>query len=129
MGQTIVAIVAAVIAAGSLGVAILQYLLAKQKAKTDSQRLAELAERLRTAVTAARAGVEATDLIVQRTKQSDTTMAEIRNIARVTRGSLTLLRDQLQVEERNAGQDARRLFTSEAAPKDGDGDSPQLAAG
>jgi hypothetical protein len=124
-----VAIVSAVIAAGSLSVAALQYLVVRRKSISDSERLAGLAERLRTAVTSARAATQAADLIVQRTKQPDTTMVEVRNLARLARGTLALLRDQLEAEERQvvAQQDHRSLFTS--APGDDDRGTPELAAG
>jgi len=122
VGEFVVAVVSVVIAAGSLSIAMLQYLLARQKSANEKERLTNLAERLRTAETAANAGVEAANLIVQRTKEPDATLAEVQNLARLTRGTLALLRDQLAAEERQivSQQDVRQHYSSAAAAPDSD---------
>lgn len=133
MVQLVVATVSAVIAAGSFSIAIAQYVLAKQKSATDRERLAAISERLRTAVATAESAVEVSDLIVQRTKEEDTTLAEVRNIARAARGMLAVHRnslyEQLKSTERQAASinDNRRLFSS-AATRGGDDGDPRLGA-
>jgi uncharacterized protein HemX len=97
-GSEITAIVSAVIAALGLSLAAIQYLEARRRTQTERERLAAQEERLKTAVTAATLGVESADLIVQRAKEDDATLAEIQNIARVLRGSLSVLEQQLHDE-------------------------------
>jgi hypothetical protein len=115
VGQVAIAIVSAIIAAGSLAIAVLQYLLARQKAVNENERLANQVVRLRTARTAARAAVESTNLIVQRAKGADVTVVELQNLARLARGTLGLLADQLQAEVLQVErQDSSALFRSQS---------------
>lgn len=130
MGELAVAVVAATIAAGSLVVAGLQYLLARRKAATESDRLASQAERLRTAYTAAQAAVQSMNLIVQRAKDKDATIVELQNLARLARGTLTLLADHLDTETRQVERQERSHFlrTYPAPRKDLDG-APDVVTG
>jgi hypothetical protein len=96
----VIAVVSAVIAALTLGVAALQYLDAKRRRKTEAERLAAQHERLRTAVSAAVVAANSADLIVQRAKADDVSIAELQNIARVLRGTLSTLASQLDHEQK-----------------------------
>ncbi len=96
----IIAVVSAVIAAVGVAVAVIQYTEGKRRVRSERERLAAQEERLRTAVTAATLGMESADLIVQRAKEDDATLPELQNIARVLRGALAVLAEQLNDEGR-----------------------------
>jgi type III secretion system FlhB-like substrate exporter len=84
--------------------AIWQYAQTRRKEMTERERVALQRERLRMAIIAAVSGAETADLIVQRSKDSTVTVAELQNIARVLRGNLGLLARQLEQEERLLGE-------------------------
>lgn len=123
--SNVIAAVSAAIAALGLGLAGLQFFGARQHARGERERLAQQQERLRTAVSTALLGTESADLIVQRAKDKDVTVAELQSIARVLRGSLTILARQLDDERRNvADASESRAFRSVAQA----GDSAAVAA-
>jgi uncharacterized protein HemX len=96
----IIAIATAVIAALSLGVAALQFLDGRRRKRTEAEQLAAQEERLRTALTAATIAANSADSIVQRAKEKDVTIAELQNMGRLLRGTLTVLANQLNDEQR-----------------------------
>lgn len=94
----LIATISAVIAALSLAVATFQFLETRRRGRDERDRLAAQEERLRVAVGVASAGAESADLIVQRAKDRDATKAELQNLARLLRGNLALLAEQLYAE-------------------------------
>lgn len=96
----IIAVVTAVIAALSLGVAALQYVDGKRRKRTEQEQLAAQEERLRTALAAATIAANSANSIVQRAKEKDVTIAELQNMGRLLRGTLTVLANQLNDEQR-----------------------------
>jgi hypothetical protein len=93
-------VIAAIATCAAFLLAAWQFFTSRRKEATERERIALQRERLRTASIAAFAGAEGMDLIVQRTKDDDVTLAEIQNIARVLRRNLVLLGHQLEQEDR-----------------------------
>jgi hypothetical protein len=115
----VIATISAVIAAAGVFLAAIQYMENKRRTRTERERLAAQEERLRTAVAAAQVGSQSADLIVQRAKEPDASVTELQNIARILRGTLKVLAEQLSDEEREIA--ARRegdVFRSAAAQPD-----------
>ena len=102
--SNVIAAISAVIAALGLFLAAIQFTSSRQRIRTERERLAQQEERLQTAYSAARMGIESADLIVQRAKDKDATLAELQNIARVLRGSLAILAKQLDTESRQVAE-------------------------
>ena len=105
--------VAAVATVAACLLALWQFMDSRRAVQTERERIAEQKERLRTALSAAKAGAEAADLIVQRAKDETVTVDELQNIARMSRRHLALLVHQLE-DERSllAGWKFGRLTTS-----------------
>jgi hypothetical protein len=106
----VIATISTVIAGAGVFLAAIQYLENKRRTRTERERLAGQEERLRTAVTAAHVGSQSADLIVQRAKEPDVSVTELQNIARILRGTLEVLAEQLSDEKREI-----------AARREGDG--------
>ena len=107
---------AAIVTVASFFLAIWQFLASRRARATEREKIAQQRERLRTAVSAAVAGAEAADLIVQRSKDSSATPAELASIARIARMNLTLVARQLEDERALlAGWQYGRLTTSSPA--------------
>jgi uncharacterized protein HemX len=102
--SNVIAAISAAIAALGLCLAAIQFTNGRQRTRTERERLAQQEERLQTAFSAARVGIESADLIVQRAKDKDATLAELQNIARVLRGSLAILAKQLDTESKQVGE-------------------------
>jgi hypothetical protein len=78
--------------------ALYQYVEGRRRRRTDSERLAVLAEQLRAAAEDAVVAAETIDHIVQRTK-SDATSNELRALARAARWQVESLASQLRGED------------------------------
>jgi hypothetical protein len=87
---------AAIATIASLFVALWQFIDSRHVKERERDRIVEQRERLRTAIAVATKGAESADLIVQRTKDPDVSMAELRNIARLIRLDMRLLEEQLE---------------------------------
>ncbi|MFF7176407.1 hypothetical protein ACIP8U_25965 [Streptomyces pseudovenezuelae] len=90
--------VAGVVTIGSFLLAVWQFRSTQRAQRTERERIAQQRERLETAVSAAVAGAEAANLIVQRSKDEFVTPDELGNIARITRMNLALVARQIQEE-------------------------------
>lgn len=77
----------------------IEYIQTRHKRNVEEQRVVLQKERLRSALIASISAAEGADLIVQRSKEPDITIAELQSVARVLRGNLGLLARQLQQEE------------------------------
>ncbi|MET9800700.1 hypothetical protein [Streptomyces sp. NPDC006368] len=87
--------------------------------RTERERIAQQDERLSNAATAAFAGAETADLIVQRAKDPEVPMSELQTMSRQLRFSLRLLHQQLEDERKLLdGWQFDHLMTS-AAPDRG----------
>ncbi|MER7490564.1 hypothetical protein ABTY20_32725 [Streptomyces sp. NPDC126497] len=121
--------VAGVVTIASFLLATWQFRTARRVQRTERERIAQQRERLQTATSAAVAGAEAANLIVQRAKDPSTTIAELQNIARLARMNLALVARQLEEERsRLDGWQFGRLVTSgpgatpSGVPETDDGD-------
>ncbi|MFJ5267114.1 hypothetical protein [Streptomyces sp. NPDC088358] len=90
--------VAGVVTIASFLLAAWQFRTTQRAQRTERERIAQQRERLQTAVSAAVAGAEAANLIVQRSKDEFVRPEELGNIARITRMNLALVARQLQEE-------------------------------
>ena len=72
---------AAIVTVASFMLATWQFLAARHAKTTEREKIAQQRERLSNAASAAVAGAEAADLIVQRSKEPSVTLAELQNIA------------------------------------------------
>jgi hypothetical protein len=95
---------AAVATVVSLLLAVWQFLAARHIKQNERERIAQQHERLRTAVSAAIAGAETADLIIQRGKEEGVTVQELQNLARTMRLQLSLLARQLEYERSILGE-------------------------
>ncbi|MDQ3756522.1 MAG: hypothetical protein M3394_01570 [Actinomycetota bacterium] len=87
--------------AGIVGVlvAVAQFATERQRRKSQAERIAEQRERLAGARASAVTGYHSADLIVQRAKAADVTVPELQNLARIVRGHLGILAQQLAHEQ------------------------------
>lgn len=92
--------------AGTVGVclAFFEFFRSRKNEETHRERLALLGERVGGAQAAAQAAADSADLIVQRSKDDNATLAELGNLARVARGNLVVLVDRLDEESNRLGQ-------------------------
>jgi hypothetical protein len=77
-----------------------QYMESRRRTQTEHERLVLQRERLRSMVVAASAAVDTADYLVQRSKDESAPHEELTSVARVMRGQLSLVVDQLNREER-----------------------------
>ncbi|HEX8630239.1 MAG TPA: hypothetical protein VF755_18940 [Catenuloplanes sp.] len=121
----VVDIIAAVATCLALALAAYQYLETRRVRTTERERIAFQRERLRTALAATVVGAETADLIVQKGKQDDATIAELQNMARILRGNLAVIARQLQGSEQMLqGWEVGRLSMMSEPPR-----NPQLPGG
>ncbi|GHJ17857.1 MULTISPECIES: hypothetical protein [unclassified Micromonospora] len=93
-------LVAAIVGIASAAFGVWQYIEQRRKAANEKVRIAAQQERLRMVLATAVSGVGAADLIVQRAKEGDVSVAELQSVARVLRGSLLNLARQIESEDR-----------------------------
>lgn len=92
-------LIAALATIAALILAVWQYAEGRRRTRTERERLAAQSERLRLISAAAIVTAEMLDHIVQRTKEADVTMSEIRSLARASRRQATGLFEQLRDED------------------------------
>jgi hypothetical protein len=105
-------IAAGVTTVGAFLLASWQYAENRNRSRTERERILLQRERLRAATSAAVLGAEAADYIVQRCKDPDVGILEVQSIARVMRGDLAYVAEQLRYEERLLGAPRPAAFRS-----------------
>src|SRR5690349_11188994 len=93
-------IAGAVATIGAFVLAGWQYYESRRRARFERDRILLLRERLRSLTVAAATAVNTADYLVQRSKDNSAPLPELTSIARVMRGQLSQVVDQLQQEDR-----------------------------
>jgi hypothetical protein len=91
---------AAIATIGAFILAGWQYSGTRQRIRTERERLVLQRERLRSIAVAATAAADTADYLVQRSKEDSAPREELTSVARVMRGQLSLVVEQLNQEER-----------------------------
>ena len=117
-------------AAATIGAFLLagwQYLESRRRTRIERERILLLRERLRSLTVAAATAVETADYLVQRSKTDAAPAAELTSVARVMRGQLSMVVDQLQQEDRLLGGWRPGRLIASRRPPAGPAAVPQAA--
>jgi hypothetical protein len=116
-------------AAATIGAFLLagwQYVESRRRSRVERERVLLLRERLRSLTVASATAVDTANYLVQRSKEDPVSKPELMSVARIMRGQLSFVVEQLQREERllDGWRPGKLIASQRPPPRE---ESPNLA--